>query len=178
MVNLSITLFSAQDSVHNISYSEISNNGQEGFVYRSAGEITPAITLRYSRINNNGKELFGNFTSGESAVALDVQNAKAFYFYNNLVMRNQGGLSIKVDSHTAVLGIHAIIVNNLFTENRNKEVLSLQGRKSGTFQLVNAFHNYFVRNYAKYENTMLVSQVSLYKCFKFYKYTIYFLFLT
>lgn len=75
-------------------------------------------------------------------------------------MKNQGGLSIKVDSHAAVLGLHGIIVNNLFAENTNKEVLSLQGRKSGTFQWINVFHNYFVRNYAEYENTILVSQVS------------------
>lgn len=154
-------VLSAQDSQHNISYSEISNNSRGGLIYRSAGEITPAITVRYSRINYNGKELFGNFTSSESAVALDVQNAKAFYFYNNLIMKNQGGLSIRVDSHTAVLGLHGIIVNNLFTENTNKEVLSLQGRKSGTFQWINVFHNYFVRNYAEYENTILVSQVSI-----------------
>lgn len=129
-------------------------------MYRSAGEITPDITVRYCRIRRNGRELFGNFTSGDSAVALDVQNAKTFYFYNNLIRQNQGGLSIKVDSHTAVLGMHGIIVNNLFTENKNKEVLSLQGRKSGTFQWINVFHNYFVRNYARYQNTMLVSQVN------------------
>lgn len=156
--------------MHNISYSVISNNAREGFAYRSAGEITPAITVRYCRINSNGKELFGNFTTGDSAVRLDLQNTKTLNFYNNLIMHNQGGLSIKVDSRTAVLGLRGMVVNNLFTENKNKEVLNLQGRKSGAFQVITLLNNYFVRNNAKYKNTLLISQVSLVFLYIFFIY--------
>ncbi|XP_054714634.1 protein bark beetle-like [Uloborus diversus] len=159
VVTLPISHPKARNSQHNVSYSEISNNGLEGIAYRSAGEITPAITLRYNRIDNNGRELFGNFTAGNSAILLDVQNAKELYFYNNLIMKNQGGLLLRVDSRTAVSALDGVIVNNLFTENRNREVLNFQGRKAGAFQYINVFRNYFTRNYAQYRDTIFVSQV-------------------
>ncbi|KAF8773809.1 Protein bark beetle like protein [Argiope bruennichi] len=159
VVTLPISHPTVRDSQHNISYSQISNNGKEGISYRSAGEITPAITLRYNRIDNNGRELFGNFTLGDSAILLDLQNAKLLYFYNNLIMKNQGGLQLNVDSRTAVSALKGMIVNNLFTENRNREVLKLQGRKSGAFQFITVLRNYFNRNYAQYRDTIVISQV-------------------
>ncbi|XP_042894789.1 protein bark beetle [Parasteatoda tepidariorum] len=159
VVTLPISHPTVRDSQHNISYSEISQNGEEGIAYRSAGEITPAVTIRYNRITNNGRELFGNFTAGNSAVLLDVQNAKLVFFYNNLIMKNQGGLLLRVDSRTAVSALKGMIVNNLFTENRNREVLNLQGRKSGAFQFITVLRNYFARNYARYRDTLVISQV-------------------
>ncbi|GFY53687.1 protein bark beetle [Trichonephila inaurata madagascariensis] len=159
VVTLPISHPTVRDSQHNVSYSEVSYNGKEGIAYRSAGEITPAITLRYNRIDNNGRELFGNFTLGDSAILLDVQNAKLLFFYNNLIMKNQGGLQLLVDSRTAVSALKGMIVNNLFTENRNREVLKLKGRKSGAFQFITVLRNYFTRNFARYKDTIVISQV-------------------
>ncbi|XP_035215433.1 protein bark beetle-like, partial [Stegodyphus dumicola] len=159
VVTLPIAHSKARDSQHNISYSEISHNGREGIAYRSAGEITPAITLRYNRIIQNGQELFGNFTTADSAVLLDIQNTKGLYFYNNLIMKNQGGLTLRVNSQSAVSALNGMIVNNLFTENKNREVLNLQGRKSGTFQYITILRNYFTRNYAYFRDIIVVSQV-------------------
>ncbi|GIY05443.1 protein bark beetle [Caerostris extrusa] len=74
-------------------------------------------------------------------------------------MKNQGGLQLHVDSRTAVSALKGMIVNNLFTENKNREVLQLQGRKSGAFQFITVLRNYFTRNYARYRDTVVISQV-------------------
>lgn len=76
-------------------------------------------------------------------------------------MKNQGGLQLRVDSRTAVSALKGMIVNNLFTENRNREVLYLQGRKSGAFQYITVMRNYFARNYAQYRDTIVIAQVSV-----------------
>jgi len=67
-------------------------------VYKSAAETAPSVALDYNRFEYNGQELYGNFTSCDSSIEFALQNTPQFYFRNNLIRGNQGGLHLMVSS--------------------------------------------------------------------------------
>lgn len=54
----------------------------------------------------------------------------------------------------------AIINNNLFANNQRKSALRVEGRRSSPYQDVVIYRNYVARNYAPYENILILSQVT------------------
>lgn len=128
---------------------------------------------------DNGQQFYGNFSTCEAAIHLDVQNMRSmffrvrtrlniftdqpltflFYFQNNLVQRNQGGLLIRADSRGTATSMEANIHNNLFTNNRNRPALAVDGRQSAPYQEVIVFNNYITQNRAAYEHVIRLRQV-------------------
>ncbi|KAK6621229.1 hypothetical protein RUM43_011535 [Polyplax serrata] len=148
-----------RDVQHNISYSVVANNERGAIAYQSAGEVNPTLTVEWNQFSNNCKHLYGNFTTCTAAVQMDVQNPQNFYFRNNLIKGNQGGLHLRTDSRGSATALKGWINNNLWTENQNKPVLHVEGRKNSAYQEVTIFRNYFSKNFAPYENTIIFKQV-------------------
>ncbi|XP_070163334.1 protein bark beetle [Polyergus mexicanus] len=148
-----------RDVQHNVSYSMISNCREGAIKYASAGEVNAIMTFERNQFTNNCEKLYGNFSTCKSALWLDVQNTQSLYFRNNLVQRNQGGLSIRADSRGSATSLKGWIHNNLFTENFNKPALYIEGRQSSPYQEVIIFRNYFTKNHAPYDNNIVLKQV-------------------
>ncbi|XP_012531769.1 protein bark beetle [Monomorium pharaonis] len=148
-----------RDVQHNVSYSVISNCREGAIKYASAGEVNAIMTLERNQFINNCEKLYGNFTTCKSALWLDVQNTQSLYFRNNLIQRNQGGLSVRADSRGSATSLKGWIHNNLFTENFNKPALYVEGRQSSPYQEVTIFRNYFTKNNAPYDNNIVLKQV-------------------
>ncbi|XP_054002830.1 protein bark beetle [Hylaeus anthracinus] len=148
-----------RDVQHNVSYSVISNCREGAIKYASAGEVNAIMTLERNQFTNNCEKLYGNFSTCKSALWLDVQNTQSLYFRNNLVQKNQGGLSIRADSRGSATSLKGWIHNNLFSENYNKPALYVEGRQSSPYQEVTIFRNYFTKNNAPYDNNIVLKQV-------------------
>ncbi|CAH1173589.1 unnamed protein product [Phaedon cochleariae] len=148
-----------RDVQHNITRSIVNNNGQSAILYMASGEVNPTVTIEKNQFKNNCRKLYGNFTTCKSAVEIDVQNTQSIYFRSNLVEQNQGGLYIKADSRGAATSLRAFVHNNLFVNNSNLPVLYVEGRKSSPYQEVTIYRNYFTRNYALYQNNIILRQV-------------------
>ncbi|EFN78073.1 Lysyl oxidase-like protein 4 [Harpegnathos saltator] len=148
-----------RDVQHNVSYSVIANCREGAVKYANAGEVNAIMTLERNQFVNNCDKLYGNFSTCKSALWFDVQNTQSFYFRNNLVQRNQGGLSIRADSRGLATSLKGWVHNNLFTENFNKPALYVEGRRSSPYQEVTIFRNYFTKNNAPYENNIVLKQV-------------------
>ncbi|XP_018046380.1 PREDICTED: protein bark beetle [Atta colombica] len=148
-----------RDVQHNVSYSLISNCREGAVKYASAGEVNAIITLERNQFVNNCEKLYGNFTTCKSALWLDVQNTQLLHFRNNLIQRNQGGLTIRADSSGTATSLKGWIHNNLFTENFNKPALFVEGRQSSPYQQMIIFRNYFTKNNAPYDNNIILKQV-------------------
>ncbi|KAK2577430.1 hypothetical protein KPH14_003537 [Odynerus spinipes] len=148
-----------RDAQHNISYSVISHCREGAVKYASAGEVNAIMTLERNQFTNNCEKLYGNFSTCKSAIWLDVQNTQSLYFRNNLVRKNQGGLSIRADSRGSATSLKAWIHNNLFAENFNKPTLYVEGRQSSPYQEVTIYRNYFTKNVAPYDNNIVLKQV-------------------
>ncbi|KAL7298469.1 hypothetical protein TKK_0008256 [Trichogramma kaykai] len=148
-----------RDVRHNISYSRFEECEEGAIKYSNAGEVNAVITLERNEIVNNCEKLYGNFSTCTAAVSLDVQNTQSVYFRNNLVMNNQGGLSIRSDSRGSATSMKGWIHNNLFSDNYNKPALYVEGRQSSPYQEVTIFRNYFTKNNASYENNVVLKQV-------------------
>lgn len=97
---------------------------------------------------DNGLQLYGNFSTSEAAVRIDVQNMQSFFFHNNLVQNNQGGLALRSDSRGAASAMRAFINNNLFVGNKNRPSLSAEGKTGSPYQEVTIYKNYFTQNRA------------------------------
>lgn len=82
-----------------------------------------------------------------------------FYLKNNLVQKNQGGLWIRADSRGSATSLRGFIHHNLFTDNRNRPALAVDGRQSSPYQEVTIFNNYITQNKAAYENVIRLKQV-------------------
>ncbi|KAL3267568.1 hypothetical protein HHI36_011686 [Cryptolaemus montrouzieri] len=148
-----------RDVQHNISFSVMENNKEGAFLYMSAGEVNPIVTIDKNQFKNNCKKFYGNFTTCKSAIDIDVQNTESIFFRNNLVEGNQGGLSIKCDSSSSATSLKGYVQNNLFVNNTNLPALYIEGRQSSPYQEVTLTRNYFTRNVAPYVNNIVLKQV-------------------
>lgn len=75
------------------------------------------------------------------------------------MQRNQGGLWVRADSSGFASSLRAEVHHNLFTANRNRPALALDGRQSSPYQKVIVYSNYFTQNRAAYENVIRLKQV-------------------
>lgn len=55
--------------------------------------------------------------------------------------------------------MRGFIHHNLFTDNRNRPAVAVDGRQSSPYQEVTLFHNYITQNKAAYENVIRLKQV-------------------
>ncbi|XP_057327444.1 protein bark beetle isoform X2 [Microplitis mediator] len=149
-----------RDVQHNISYSVLSNCIYGAIKYTSAGEVNAIMTIERNQIINNCQKYYGNFTTCDAAITIDIQNTQSLYFRNNLIRNNKaGGLFIRSDSRGSATSLKGWINNNLFAENLNKPALYVEGRKSSPYQEITIYRNYFIKNYAQYDNNILLKQV-------------------
>ncbi|CAD7000236.1 unnamed protein product [Ceratitis capitata] len=153
------TLGQYRDALHNITYTHISGAVKGAVTYASAGEVTPTLTLTSNRIQANCHQLYGNFSTCKSALTVDVQNMHSLYFMNNLIMDNQGGLSIRADSRGSATSLRGFIHHNLFFRNRNRPALYVEGRQSSPYQEIELYRNYFAQNRAGFEDVIKLRQV-------------------
>ncbi|XP_046801135.1 protein bark beetle isoform X1 [Lucilia cuprina] len=153
------TIGQYRDALHNITYSHITKATKGAVTYSSAGEITPTLTLTSNRIQNNCMQLYGNFSTCPSAINVDVQNMNSFYFMNNLLLNNQGGLKLRADSRGSATSLRGFIHHNLFLKNRNRPALFVEGRQSSPYQEVELYRNYFAQNQAGFEDVIRLRQV-------------------
>ena len=72
---------------------------------------------------------------------------------------NQGGLRVRADSRGSATSLRGYIHHNLFTKNRNRATLQVEGRQSSPYQQVTIFNNYFTQNYAGYDDVLRLRQV-------------------
>lgn len=124
------------------------NTTGSAVTYISAGEVSPILTLERNRIMNNCLQLYGNFSTCESAVKIDVQNMHSFFFRNNLLQENQGGISVRSDSRGSATAMRANINNNLFVKNNNRPALYTEGKIGSPYQEMIIYKNYFTQNKA------------------------------
>ncbi|XP_019892680.2 protein bark beetle isoform X1 [Musca domestica] len=148
-----------RDALHNVTYSHISGAIKGAVVYTSAGEVTPTLTLTSNRIERNCLQLYGNFSTCDAALNVDVQNMNSFFFMNNLLLNNQGGLKLRADSRGSATSLRGFIHHNLFLKNRNRPALFVEGRQSSPYQEVELYRNYFAQNQAGYEDVIRLRQV-------------------
>ena len=125
-----------RDLRHNMSFSVFENNQRGAVHYVSAGEINPIITMQRNQFTANCVSLYGNFSTCESTVRLDIQNTQDFFFYNNLVSRNIGGLFVRAGSSGTATAMRGLLHNNVFEENEKKSTLHLEGRQTTPYQQV------------------------------------------
>jgi hypothetical protein len=137
-----------RDAQHNISNCEISETTGSAVTYTSAGEVSPILTLERNRIINNCIQLYGNFSTCEATVKIDVQNMHSFFFRNNLLQENQGGLAVRADSRGTATSLRAHINNNVFYKNKNRPSLFAEGKSASPYQEVIIYKNYFTQNRA------------------------------
>lgn len=181
-----VKLIPDRDVEHNISYSVISENMGGGVQYVSAGEVNPRFTMEYNQFTSNCRAMYGNFTSCQAAIFMDVQNTQnlhfrvslfaifcscsrvavvlnkenIYFFQNNLVRKNQGGLYVRADSRGSATALKGWIHNNLFAENENRPALFVEGRQSSPYQQVTIYSNFWTHNSARYHNTINLRQAS------------------
>lgn len=147
-----------RDTYNNITFSDIVNNKLGAIHVNSAGESTPNFILRSNRIDSNCMHLFGNFTSCMSPINMVLQNCQRLNIRDNLIRANQGGVTVRAYSQTAVSALEAIIENNVFESNNNTSTLALLGPKTDPYQTAKISQNIFSRNYAPYLSNIMLSR--------------------
>lgn len=76
-----------------------------------------------------------------------------------MIKNNIGGLWIKADSEGSATSLKAVINNNLFADNHVTSTLKIEGQRSSPYQDVVIYRNYFAKNFAFYENVIVLNQV-------------------
>lgn len=160
VVTIPLQTITARDSKHNITASYFNKNRRGAIAYRSAGEITPILTLHGNRFEDNGDALFGNFSSSEAAVFFDIQNSMEMHILRNLFIYNQGGLRIFVSSTNSVSALKGYVHNNLFTQNKNRESLYIRSGETGMYQYLHVYRNYFARESAAFHDNVVFEKVT------------------
>lgn len=94
--------FLDRDAQHNISFSEISNAVGGAFVYTTAGEVSPILTMESNRFVNNCRQHYGNFTTCDAAVKIDVQNMQTFHFRVSFIYINLRGKTVHQNLFSSV----------------------------------------------------------------------------
>lgn len=143
---------------HNVTFSDISRNLQGAIQYRYVGRPSPNINILFNRFTDNCIQLYGNFTSCSSALDLKLQNSQSvtnFFFINNLLANNQGGLKLQASAFSST----SLIRNNLFQSNYNNGVLHIKGpeKRDSTYHYADVFNNYFTQNISPYVSNILLS---------------------
>lgn len=148
-----------RDTYNNMTFSEMTNNKLGALNIATAGESTPNLIMKNNRFESNCMHLFGNFTSCISPIYMELQNCQKLKIISNLIKTNQGGVTIKSYSHSAVSALEAKIDNNVFESNQNMNALALLGPKTDPYQSVRVTQNFFTRNVAPYSSNIVLSRI-------------------
>ena len=159
VVTLPSSYFVPRGFSHNLTYSSLNGNTLGAVVYKSAGEVAPSINVNFNRFEGNCDKLLDNFTTCDAALEYELQNTPTFWFSNNLLRGNQGGLRLETNAQTAAGALNAFLTNNLFERNVNNEALSVSGPEVGAQQIIEVADNYFCNNYALYKSNIVLKQV-------------------
>ncbi|KAI1309118.1 Protein bark beetle [Halotydeus destructor] len=159
VVTMPVSYYAGRGHFHNVTFSEISGNTMGAITYNAAGETAPSVAMDYNRFEYNCQEFHGNFTSCNSSIDLEIQNSPQFFFRNNLVTGNYGGLRLQVNAQSAAASLYGLLINNLFERNKNNEVLYVQGPQQGSYQVVEMANNYFTYNTAKFKSNIVLDKV-------------------
>lgn len=143
------------DTYIELSDSDIKSNEMGALRYVSAGERNPNLYLVRNRFESNGFEYF-NSTSPPS-VDVILQNTPKFYFGNNFINKNYGGVSLSLHSGSGVLITSSIVYNNLFLSNRNNTVLEARGGLHLPYNEITIDKNTFLENESPRTDIALVS---------------------
>ena len=149
----------SRDVKHNMSFSVFENNQRGAVYYSSAGENNPIVTMQRNQVSKNCISLYGNFSTCVSAINLDIQNTKDFFFYNNFVSQNIGGLYVNTGSSGSATALRAIFHNNVFEENVKRTTLHLEGRQTSPYQYITMYQNYMTRSDVPHEPVIQMYQV-------------------
>ena len=145
--------------MHNISFSVFDNNQRGAVRYTSAGEMNPILTMARNQFTRNCEDLYGNYSSCQSAIFVDIQNTQDFFFHNNYVSENMGGLFIRAGSAGTATALRGILHNNVFSENKKKVTLHLEGIQTSPYQQIMLYRNYMTRNNVSHEPVVKMNQV-------------------
>ena len=145
--------------MHNVSFSVFENNQKGAIRYTSAGEMNPILTMARNQFVNNCADLYGNYSTCQSSVFVDIQNTQDFFFHNNYVAGNIGGLFIRAGSAGTATALKGILHNNVFSENKKKVVLHLEGMQTSPYQQLMLYRNYMTRNNVSHEPVIQMNQV-------------------
>ena len=148
-----------RDVKHNMSFSVFENNQKGAIFYSSAGEINPIVTMQRNQIANNCVSLYGNFSTCISSIVMDIQNTQDFYFYNNYLTQNIGGLYLRAGSSGTATALRGVLHNNVFAENLKKTSLYLEGRQTSPYQQITMYQNYITRSDVAHEPVIKMYQV-------------------
>ncbi len=138
-----------------IADSEMNNNQFGALSYVSAGERSPHLYVLRNRFVSNGFELYN--TTSLPCIDVIMQNTPKFYFGNNYLAYNYGGLSTKLHSGSGVLITSTVIYNNLFYLNRNDSILCSRGELELPYNELTVDKNLFIENKAPRSDLILIS---------------------
>ena len=119
----------------------------------------PIVTMQRNQVSRNCIDLYGNFSTCVSAINLDIQNTQDFFFYNNFVTGNIGGLYVKAGSAGTATALRGILHNNVFEENIKRTTLHLEGRQTSPYQQITMYQNYMTRSDVFHEPVVKMYQV-------------------
>ncbi|RWS09858.1 uncharacterized protein B4U79_09122 [Dinothrombium tinctorium] len=159
VVILPVSYFIGRGFYNNLTYSDVSNNALGAIIYKTAGETSPSVSFGHNIFENNCEELYSNFTSCEAAVSLEVQNIRNFYFHNNILKNNEGGVRMTVRTVISASALSGHLANNLFVSNKKNEALFVQGSPIVKSLTVNILRNYFTYNYSPYKVNIVLAQI-------------------
>lgn len=143
------------DAYIEISDSELNTNQIGAVQLASAGERNPHVFIVRNRMIANGFELFNQ--SSWPACDITLQNSPKFYFGNNYVADNFGGVSLNLHSGSGVLITSSVVYNNLFYGNRNDTVLNARGPLLLPYNEMGIDKNIFVENESPRTDLIFVS---------------------
>ncbi|KAB7501563.1 Protein bark beetle [Armadillidium nasatum] len=148
-----------RDLLHNMTYNQFYNN-QDGAIFAvTAGEVNPWLAVTWSRIEDNGLHLYGNITTTDGSIKMDLQNMRTFYFKNNLVRNNTGGLHIMAGSNGAATKLLANITNNLFENTQHRPSLYMEAKERSAYQEALIAFNDFSWAYIPYHDVITLAQI-------------------
>ena len=159
VVTSPVSLYNKRELSFNLTHSQIVKNTWGALVYKTANEISPALSIQRVNFASNCLPIYGNFTTCESAVLLELQNTFYLYFLNNMLQDNEGGLVIKAFSRTMYGALQGYVNNNLFINNRKGEVFKLHAPEAGIYHTFDVHLNYFNNNTSPFTNNIVISQV-------------------
>lgn len=143
------------DAYMEISDSELNTNQLGAISLATAGERNPHVFIVRNRMIANGIELFNS--SSWPVCDITLQNSPKFYFGNNYVADNYGGVALNVHSGSGVLITSTVVYNNLFYANRNDTVLAARGPLLLPYNEMGIDKNLFLENENPRSDLILVS---------------------
>lgn len=145
------------DSFIEISDSEIKSNQLGSLNFVSAGERNQKFYILRNRFISNGIQVFN--TSTPSTVDAYLQNTPEFYFGNNYLSHNYGGVKLTLHSGSGVLITRSSVFNNLFYMNRNDTILLCKGELQLPYNELNIYRNLFLENDSPRTDIVMVSKL-------------------